>query len=314
MPPLSHAVAGLESTARRNLRRPEASAEHVNTVVKLLDHGADPTIKVSGKHTEKRPLISYIFHLVSCQQLTISHPIRLVNRLLRSGADPNAIDKCGMAPIHHTIQLNNHAWLQALRVLLDYGAHPNLEDTDGCTPLGWALRMKDPDNITRRGLPHHQHVIRMLIDYGADPARLVQGRHGLLSLAIHSTQSFPDSTAIMETLLRHGADPNVGEYAVDSPAGRGNKSVLCQALVVTYWGMGFVSAKADLDTLAPIFRQRQATLIQRGDVDAAEPVTLRLLPDRVWNNPMIPKLLKARARVSRADMQCVRNVLISIVS
>jgi ankyrin repeat protein len=55
---------------------------------------------------------------------------RLTLQLLKAGADVNARDVVGMTPLHHVVQFPD-----LLKMLLQYGANPNLVDEERWTPL-----------------------------------------------------------------------------------------------------------------------------------------------------------------------------------
>jgi hypothetical protein len=60
-----------------------------------------------------------------------------VEALLDAGADPNAIDKSGVAPLHRAVRTRSAA---AVAALLDGGADPELTNKRGSTPLQLATR------------------------------------------------------------------------------------------------------------------------------------------------------------------------------
>jgi hypothetical protein len=57
--------------------------------------------------------------------------------LIASGADPNALDKSGVAPLHRAVRTRCSP---AVRALLANGADPNLRNKSGSTPLQLATR------------------------------------------------------------------------------------------------------------------------------------------------------------------------------
>ncbi len=71
----------------------------------LLKHGADPNL--SG----------FLLHLA-----VLKLPTHAISFLLRSGADPNSVDKDGSTPLFIAIQRNNP---KCVSLLLESGAHPN---------------------------------------------------------------------------------------------------------------------------------------------------------------------------------------------
>ena len=78
-----------------------------------------------------------------------------VQKLLDLGADVNAQDNDGDAPLHGAAQSGN---VEILDLLLAKGANPNLKNKYGGTPLMWAV-VFDQEEVTRR-----------LIERGADPS------------------------------------------------------------------------------------------------------------------------------------------------
>src|SRR5581483_10001264 len=95
---------------------------------------------------------------------------------------------------------------QAVRLLLEQGADPNLRDDAGATALMWAV-----DNLEKT---------RLLIDHGADvKARSDDARTPLLIAAGRF-----GNTAVVRLLLDHGAD-----LSAKSPAANGFQTVLSEA-------------------------------------------------------------------------------------
>ena len=85
--------------------------------------------------------------------------------LLSVGADPNALDKSGVAPLHRAVRTRS---LPAVRALLDGGAHPRTPNKAGSTPLHLAVQ------TTGRGGSGSEHarqqqtgIIRLLLERGA---------------------------------------------------------------------------------------------------------------------------------------------------
>src|SRR5262249_20799020 len=88
--------------------------------------------------------------------------------LLSVGANPNALDKSGVAPLHRAVRTRS---LPAVRALLDGGANPRAPNKAGWTPLHLAVQ------TTGRGGSGSQHarqqqasIIRLLLERGAKPA------------------------------------------------------------------------------------------------------------------------------------------------
>lgn len=91
-----------------------------------------------------------------------------IEYLLSAGADPNALDHSGVAPLHRAVRTRS---LPAVRALLDGGAKPRGPNKAGSTPLHLAVQ------TTGRGGSGSQHaraqqtgIIRLLLKRGARPS------------------------------------------------------------------------------------------------------------------------------------------------
>jgi ankyrin repeat protein len=85
--------------------------------------------------------------------------------LISAGADPNAVDSSGVAPLHRAVRTRS---LAAVRALLDGGANPRRRNKTGSMPLHLAVQ------TTGRGgsgspLAREQQaaIIRLLVERGA---------------------------------------------------------------------------------------------------------------------------------------------------
>ena len=146
-------------------------------VVNLLIHGgADPNVTDNNGYTALLHAIEARYDQV--EQVLLNHPKLdphargfngvtalskyvwreqkdAVQKLLDLGADVNAQDNDGDAPLHGAAQSGN---VEILDLLLAKGANPNLKNKYGGTPLMWAV-VFDQEEVTRR-----------LIERGADPS------------------------------------------------------------------------------------------------------------------------------------------------
>lgn len=93
--------------------------------------------------------------------------VETIEFLLSIGADPNAWDKSGVAPLHRAVRTRS---LPAVRALLDGGAHPIKRNKSGSTPLHLAVQ------TTGRGETGSEHsreqqkgIITLLLERGASP-------------------------------------------------------------------------------------------------------------------------------------------------
>ena len=90
-----------------------------------------------------------------------------IEYLVSIGADPNAVDKSGVAPLHRAVRTRS---LPAVRALLDGGANPKMPNKAASTPLHLAVQ------TTGRGESGSEHgrqqqigIIRLLLECGASP-------------------------------------------------------------------------------------------------------------------------------------------------
>ena len=126
--------------------------------------------------------------------------------LLDAGADPNAVDAHGDSPL---IRYLDAAASDAdsegvvVRALLNGGADPNKTDSNGRAPLHFA---------TRYGV--RAAVVTALLDAGADPNALDELTGPPLINLLRFNHDLRDdregSVAVVDVLLRGGADPNLG--------------------------------------------------------------------------------------------------------
>lgn len=85
--------------------------------------------------------------------------------LIRAGADPNATDKSGVAPLHRAVRTRCAA---AVEALLAGGAEPRGRNNSGSTPLHLAVQSTGASNS---GTPHavaqQRQIIELLLRAGA---------------------------------------------------------------------------------------------------------------------------------------------------
>ncbi len=148
----------------------------VGCIKKLMDEGVDPNVRdVFGR----TPL-----HLA----VQAGHR-GVVELLLNYGADPNARDAAGQTPLHWAVACG-HADIEEL--LLERGADPNAKDFAGNTPLHIAamttyfsevaeVMFEVGPKLFPAEFPYDRgDVVRMLLEYGADPT--VENEQGLTPL------------------------------------------------------------------------------------------------------------------------------------
>jgi hypothetical protein len=114
--------------------------------------GAEPLHYAADGRTDADYLHS------NAQRETISY-------LIAAGADPNAIDKSGVAPLHRAVRTRSSA---AVSALIDRGADPLLMNKSGSTPLHLAVQNTGKSNSGSKAAKEEQHrIIVLLLEQGA---------------------------------------------------------------------------------------------------------------------------------------------------
>jgi ankyrin repeat protein len=94
----------------------------------------------------------------------------LIAYLIDAGADPDAIDKSGVAPLHRAVRTRSS---EAVSALIDKGADPLLRNGSGLTPLHLAVQNTGKSNSGSDAARDEQHrIIVLLAGHGARPTDL----------------------------------------------------------------------------------------------------------------------------------------------
>jgi len=152
---------------------------------------------------------------VGAHKGTIGDP-KIVELLLENGADPRAVDRNYVTPLHYANQA------KIAEKLISRGARVNALTVTGCTPLHY---------IAERGYGVHgaQSAVKtaeVLISHGANINVIAKDGSTPLYKAV-----FNNKLDMAELLLRHGANPNIGN-------GRSQNSLLPLAVAVSTGGYG----------------------------------------------------------------------------
>jgi ankyrin repeat protein len=107
-----------------------AAGRRVRIVQLLLNAGADPN--AANNHRRSGPL-----HYAADGYRDAEQQVETIRCLLEAGAEMNAQDKNGAAPLHRAVRTRSSA---AVKFLLDAGADPLLKNNPGSTPFHLAVQ------------------------------------------------------------------------------------------------------------------------------------------------------------------------------
>ncbi|MEZ0223850.1 MAG: ankyrin repeat domain-containing protein [Alphaproteobacteria bacterium] len=121
--------------------------------------------------------------------------------IISMGADPNGSDAKGNTPV--VIAATDPRDHGALKALLAAKGDPNVAGTNGMLALHSVLRMKDGK--------HMLAAVEILLDAKADPNLGERRPDGVFQSPLQIAITLNRSDAVIETLMRHGADPCRGD-------------------------------------------------------------------------------------------------------
>jgi hypothetical protein len=94
----------------------------------------------------------------------------VISYLIDAGADPDATDRSGVAPLHRAVRTRSSA---AVSALIDRGADPRLMNKSGSTPLHLAVQNTGKSNSGSELAKEEQHrIILLLLGHGASATDL----------------------------------------------------------------------------------------------------------------------------------------------
>ena len=168
-----------------------------DTVALLLKYNANPNIKDNDGHT---PVFLAAKHICS------DSSIGTLRLLLDHGGDPNTKDKKGFTPITlaYTDTCNDTVY-EAITLLIERGADLDVVDNHGRTPVMLLFRYH---NV-------HKNLLELFLNKGADVN--VQNLNGNTVLHIVFTRGLLYTFGIVDTLLKHNADPNITNALGNTP-------------------------------------------------------------------------------------------------
>ncbi|MCW3098195.1 MAG: ankyrin-3-like [Chthonomonadaceae bacterium] len=154
--------------------------------------------------------------------------VTVVKMLLANGADISERDDEQKTPIMLALEFR---WMETVRLLVEAGASPNIQDTEGEPPLTYAdaevastlvqhgadVNARDPGGRTplmKALCPPNVHAdsVPILLAHGAN----VHANDDFGTTPLLLATLFTD-TSTMKLLLDHGADANQGELAGQTP-------------------------------------------------------------------------------------------------
>jgi ankyrin repeat protein len=95
---------------------------------------------------------------------------QMISYLIEAGADPDAIDKSGVAPLHRAVRTRSSA---AVSALIEGGADPLLMNKSGSTPLHLAVQNTGKSNSGSEPAKEEQRrIIVLLLGHGASGSDL----------------------------------------------------------------------------------------------------------------------------------------------
>src|SRR5206468_4377297 len=91
----------------------------------------------------------------------------VVTYLIKAGADPNALDKSGVAPLHRAVRTRSSG---AVSALIKNGADSTLINKSGSTPLHLAVQNTGrSDSGSDAAKDGQRRIISLLLEHGASP-------------------------------------------------------------------------------------------------------------------------------------------------
>lgn len=195
--------------------------EKFNIAIILLQQGATPDLIVrmlegeneSAAQTYDYTLLLYVLKHQFREAQSFENLPLLVEALLIAGAPLNIPNEQGTAPIMVAALNHSEAIVQ---LLIDYGANVNTKNKGGNTALFYVLLSPKTAEKRLRTLKH-------LIEQGADINIVTAKNSTLLTLAIETliqkiknnpNTDIPAELKLIQFLLEHGADPNLGNGAL----------------------------------------------------------------------------------------------------
>jgi hypothetical protein len=112
-----HVIIGARTMVDKDDKPPrEASEDHIKTLAKLLELGADIKAKDAAGYTPLHHCLTSSFNVTT---------MAMAETLLEAGADPNAQNRFGCSPINECVMVAN---LEGIKLLLKHGARTDIKE------------------------------------------------------------------------------------------------------------------------------------------------------------------------------------------
>lgn len=170
----------------------------------LLKHGANPNIQ--DKH-----------HAYSLNYAIASGKLEKIDLLLKNGADPNAkyANQTMLMKIFLNTSLNKAEQTKIIESLLKHGANPNIPDHNGFTVLHYAAQRGNLSAIEL--LLKHGAKINDVGNDGATALNFACGYAPLLLCKPLTTVPYERKVEVITYLLEQGADPTIAAHNGSTP-------------------------------------------------------------------------------------------------
>ncbi len=165
----------------------QAIEQHdLKCVAKLLSQGTNP-------NANQAQWPRYTALHAAIEELEYGGPIEILSLLLEHGADVNGWDADHDAtPLLMAVFRGQQ---EAIQLLLDAGADPNVRGSEGDSPLRWCVEKQD------------REMVELLLRFGADKTiNEIGAPCGLTALGI-AVEHF--DIPMIELLLQNGANPKI---------------------------------------------------------------------------------------------------------
>ena len=174
----------------------QSSYEHLTLkrIVRCLDLGFDPNVRYSRQYTP-------LHYFVSSDNKNAA----VIDVLIATGADPNAVTEFGDTPLHLAATYNKHFLI--IQTLLAVGSEPNARNSRENTPLHLAVRGKGNKTTA---------IVEALLAAGADPNARDEDEWTPLHDAAGNSD-LASHAAHAAVLLAAGADPNARSEREQTP-------------------------------------------------------------------------------------------------